>query len=61
MSRVVLIGSVGSLALIAIAFGYFYLSFSLIFGLAIIIYFKSRRSSQKADPNGKAVFITGKL
>ena len=60
MSRVVLIGSVGTLALISLACGYFYFALSLIAGLGIIAYFKTPRHSPKVDPKGKAVFITGK-
>ena len=60
MSRIVLIGSVGTLALISITFGYFYLAFSLLLGLGIIVYLKAPRTSPKVDPEGKAVFITGK-
>ena len=61
MSRVMLVGSIGTLALISIAFGYFYLAVSLVAGLGIFAYLWTPRKRQKVDPKGKAVFITGML
>ena len=61
MSRIMLVGSVGTLALISIAFGYFYLAVSLLAGLGIFAYFWAPRKRQRVDPKGKAVFITGKI
>lgn len=61
MSRIVLIGSAGTLALISIACGYFYLAIGLTVGLGIIAYLWAPRKSPKVDPKGKAVFITGKI
>ena len=59
MSRVILVGSIGTLALISIAFGYLYLAVSLLAGLGLFAYFWVPRKSPKVDPKGKAVFITG--
>ena len=61
MSRVMLVGFVGTLALISIVFGYFYLAVSLVAGLGIFAYLWTPRKRQKVDPKGKAVFITGML